>query len=283
MASKELFQEKIPGGIGLGITSFLLVSLFVLSALQFSALRQGQLPTIIVALVYGVFFIIGLVASRGNLIKNDAPALAGPFAWTLGVILTSLFVGGLDFSLLSAPSESYLSSILAQASPVLTAIVNKFLAALENILILTLPAAAYYFIAKIEVLDDYPFGQLTLASVFGVVPFAVLHGAGRNPAFLALAAGIGYIWIITTAYDDVVATREFKYFPFIAMFSIGSHMAFNSGGLSGIFEFWGNLLAAASSGSIAPSAAYAIVVWQASMFILGGIYAVSLGLEVLDR
>jgi hypothetical protein len=274
-----LFQDKIPGNIGFGITSFLLVSLFVLSTLQFSALRQGQLPTIIVALVYGVFFIIGIVASRGNIIQNDTSILEGPAAFTLGFIITSIFVGGFDFSVLSLPSESYLSSILAQASPVLTDIVNKFLASLENIVILSLPASAYYFIAKAEIFDGRPVIQLTIASLFGIVPFAVLHGVGRSIGFLVMAASIAYLWILSTAYDDVVPGEQFKYFIPVAMFSIGSHQSFNSGGISGLITFWQDLVAAASGGSIAPSAAWAIIIWQATMFLMGGYY---FGLKALE-
>lgn len=284
MVDAELFKEKLletDEGIAFGITSYLLVSLFVLATIQFSALRQGQLPAIIIALVYGVFFIIMIIASRGNFIRNDSTLLSGPAAFSIGFILTSFVVAGFQFSFLSAPSESYLSSVLAQANPILVEIVNKFLAALENLLILSLPAAFYPFIVRAGIFDGQKLAQVSLASVVGIIPFAVLHGLGRSFGFLLMAAAIAYLWIMSVAYEDVLEGRQFRFFVPLAMFSIGSHMSFNSGGIPGLTEFWGNLISAASSGAIAPSAAYAIIIWQASMFLLFGLWLFNKAQEVL--
>lgn len=249
---------------------YILTSLYVISSLSFGALRVGELPVIIIAIVYIPLFLIGFFASRGGILQGESSILEGAAGYTMGAVLTSLLTTG-GFSFFSTPSESYLSSILAEANPYIVDIVNKYLAGLENLFFIPVAAVSYLFVDRYTDFDSKLI-TLSIASIVPILGFAILHGGGRSPAFLALAASIAYLWIISIGYDDIKPGKQFPFIVGTFGFTVGSHHSFNSGGVTGMYEFWQFLWQGVQEGVIGLDIWFAIAGFQILMFALGGFY-----------
>jgi hypothetical protein len=271
----NLFQGQLTGDFGkpdFFNIFYILTSLYVISSLSFSALRVGELPVIIIAIVYMPLFLIGFFASRGGILLGESSILEGAAGYTMGALLTSLLTTG-GFSFFSTPSESYLSSILAEANPYIVEIVNKYLAGLENLFFIPVAAVSYLFVNDYTDIENELI-KISLASIVPILGFAILHGGGRSPAFLALAASVAYLWIISIGFEDVKPGTQFPYIVGTFGFTIGSHHAFNSGGITGMYQFWQTLWTGVQEGVIGIDIWVAIAGFQILMLALGGFYIV---------
>lgn len=237
----DLEGEGVPDLFTTAAVSFFI---FLIAALGFQGFRAGNLGLIVTA----ILFLVTLV-SYSSLVKNttvsDGHILDGALGFTVGSIAFNIgnFLAGINFTILSTATESYLSAILGSSSGIVIPLVNNIFAPIgETFLIFGLTAGIWDLVKRTG-LRDNPLWQITL--VIGLIPsliFATLHGA-RSPSFLLLAFSINMGWTALLVYGELDGIKS-RYIPAGIGLVSGLHFSFNTSSYGGIPKFVGDLFAA---------------------------------------
>jgi len=187
----DLEGRKIPDLFGM-LASFWLI--IVITDLQFTGFRLGELGTIVTA----TLFITALIAGFGylNILFTEGNFLDGVFGFTIGSVSVAGLadLSNLNFSFLSQASNSYLSGILPENAGILIDLVNKPFASIgETFLIFSFSKGIHTIVEETR-LKQLPFvARFLIVSVPPSFIFAVLHGATQLQFFL-FAFTINMVW-----------------------------------------------------------------------------------------
>lgn len=218
-------------------------ALFVSIAMAFFGFQSNNLGLLAAGLVLFLLPATGLILTRLDLINSGKPFYYTALAYIIGnaVFLLPGFLGNFSFSILSAPSASYLSAALGETSTEVTAIMNNFLAPRgENVALLGL--SVVLLLTAREITDNLSI-QAFVAIVPTAITFAVLHGV-RTVGFLLLAASFMAIWIALYIGDELGFGDVSELA--IAGFSltVGLHQGNNISSTGGLSNYYSTLLSA---------------------------------------
>lgn len=217
-------------------------ALFVAIAMAFFGFQSNNLGLLVAGLVLFLLPATGLILTKGNLLKSPFTLYYSAVGYLLGyaVFLVPGFVQK-NFSVMSTPSSSYLSTALGETSVQVTSIMNNFLAPRgENMAILGLSVLLMVGVKRAT-------DSNILAGMFAILPssiaFALLHGA-RTIGFLLLAGGFMAIWIILYIGDEF--GLEIASDLGVGMFAltVGLHQSNNVSASGGVVEYYSTILSA---------------------------------------
>lgn len=228
---------------GKGIPDLFLVSaislmVFLIADLGFTGFRGGSLGLIVTAFLF-VITLISYIALSERVVLSEGNVLDGALGFTLGVLSLNIgnILGGLQLSLLSTATTSYLAGVLGTGQETVIPIVNIIFAPLgETFLIFGLTAGIWQLVKRTG-FADLPAWKLVL--VVGTLPsiiFSGLHGAGRGTQFLLLAFSINMFWTAVIIYSDLGRVSS-RWIPGTLGTVAGLHVGFNSSNFGGIFKF----------------------------------------------
>lgn len=230
---------------------FLVSSIFLLivliADLGFTGFRNDNLGLIVTAFLF-VITLISYLSLSERIILSEGHIFDGALGFTLGVLALNLgnIIGGLELSILSSATTSYLSGILGSGSQFVIPIVNIIFAPLgETFLIFGLTAGIYQLVKQTDLVDA-PAWKLTL--IIGFIPsivFGSLHGA-RSIQFLLFAFSINILWTAIIVYSDYGKIPS-KLVPGTLGLVAGLHVGFNSSSFGGIFKFFSLMIEALPS------------------------------------
>jgi len=230
----EFTGEKNPNVFNI-MSVFLLT--FLIADIGFTSFRAGILG----ALVTSFLFLVSLISGFGfidNLLFTEDHPLSGNFGYVLGFLGLNIgnIIAGINLSLLSTATQSYLSGILGSEAGILIPIINLVFAPIGESLLIFSFSAGIYSIVKNTGLKDLPFvAQFALVSVPPSLFFAVLHGS-RGPSFLLLSFSINMFWTGILFYGDFGRIPS-ELVPVSLGLIVGLHTGFNVSNFGGVFKF----------------------------------------------
>lgn len=237
----DLKGRKIPDLFGI-LSSFLLIIL--ISDLQFTGFRLGQLGTIVTA----ALFVTSLIAGFGylNLLFTEGNFLDGVFGFTIGSVAVASIadLSNLNFSFLSRATQSYLAGILPEDAGILIDLVNKPFAAIgETFLVFAFSKGIH------QVVEETRLQNLPLAVRFLIISlppsflFATLHGA-RSIGFFLFAFTINMFWTGIMYYGELTKSDILDPVPVGLGLIAGLHFGNNLASGGGYIPFINDLITA---------------------------------------
>jgi len=197
---------------------------------------------VVTGTLFFMLMIAGIVLSKGTVLQGGADAYQGSLAYWIAQLPIYLVAGvfGVQFSVLSKPSNAYLSTTLNQVAPPIQRIVNEVLAPIaENFVILAQIVVVYKLVRNEGGSKTQSFA---ISVALGAVTFGGLHGA-RSWQFFVMAFIIMAVMAGALVAEDI-GLRRFNYVLVTVGATVGFHRAWNQVAAGGVLSFYQTVLQA---------------------------------------
>lgn len=254
---------------------FVLIALFTGLALMFNGIQTQSLPLALVGAAFTITPLIGIVLTEGTILTGTAGFGLAATSYWLGRAIFEIpsILGGVEFSVFSAPTTSYLS-LLGQTNTPVRFITNLYLAPVVENIALIGGAVILYKVLRGQKIPKIPSFAVS-AGIFALT-FGLLHGA-TSTAFLITAFVVMMIWMVLTIGTDI-GIVSIPIIPATFALTVSLHQANNIQASAGSSLAYYNTILGASGGL--NWAATIIVAWEILLLVAAVVYV---GSELMNR